>query len=64
MANKSQNTRNFMRAGGVSGATSRNAKQPPSKLVRALQRRSAKEQLGELPEKAKKLIAELARKKA
>ncbi len=61
MANKSQTTRNFMRAGGVSGASSGTAKQPPSKLVRALQRRSAKEQLGELPNPAMQLIAELAR---
>ena len=64
MANKAQNTRNFMRAGGVSGAAAGKAKQPPSKLVRALQGRAAKEQLAELPGKAKKLIAELARKKS
>ena len=63
MANKSQNTRNFMRAGGASSAGARGAKQAPSKLVRALQGRTAKEQLAELPGKAKKLIAELARKK-
>ena len=63
MANKSQGTRNFMRAGGVSGATTGNAKGPPSKLVRALQGRAAKHRLAELPGKAKQLIAELARKK-
>jgi len=63
MANKSQDTRNFMRAGGISGAATGSAKQPPSKLVCALQRRAAREQLAELPGKAKKLIVELARKK-
>ena len=64
MANKVQNTRNFMRAGGVSGATPGKATQPPSKLARALQGRAAKLQLAELPGKAKKRIAELARKKS
>jgi len=62
MANKSQGTRNFMRAGGVSGASTGNARQQPSKLVRALQARAAKDRLAELPGKAKKLIAELVRK--
>ena len=63
MANKAQGARNFMRAGGVTGAGAGNARQPPSKLVRALQGRAARAQLAELPGKAKKLIAELARKK-
>ncbi|MCX7179438.1 MAG: hypothetical protein NTX56_11940 [Proteobacteria bacterium] len=63
MANKTQSTRNFMRTGGVSGANSGKAAQSPSNLVRALQRRAAKEQLAELPGKAKKHILDLARKK-
>ncbi len=63
MANKSQGTRNFMRAGGVTGATSGKDKGPPSKLLRTLQGRAAKQRLAELPGKAKQLIAELARKK-
>ena len=64
MANKTQSTRNFMRTGGVSGANSGNATQSPSSLVRALQRRASKDQLAELPGKAKKHIVALARKKA
>lgn len=60
MANKSQSTRNFMRGGGVSGAAQGNA--PPSKLLRALKSRAAKQQLAELPGQAKTLIAKLARK--
>ncbi|MFA7282850.1 MAG: hypothetical protein WC100_22420 [Sterolibacterium sp.] len=63
MANKTQGTRNFMRAGGISLITPEKAKKPPSSLLRNLQRRAAREQLAELPGKAKKLLAELARKK-
>lgn len=62
MANKTQGTRNFMRAGGVSGVKSEQTKLRPSNLVKALQRRAAKERLADLPGKAKQLILELARK--
>ncbi|MBI5923331.1 MAG: hypothetical protein HY847_16985 [Betaproteobacteria bacterium] len=63
MANKTQGTRNFMRAGGISVITPEKAKKLPSSLLRNLQRRAAREQLAELPGKAKQLLAELARKK-